>query len=1197
MCMFPSRLIFSSTHTVFTNSHFEIVCVLRVAQPICVVFVIQCQRTCIVSAALQRVGQILDGERHPVCIGTPAEDAAAASSSSSLHSYDDKFAVTEFCTNTAIAALVNALATLGLNDSGGSTLSSSIDTALPPTTTTTTNNSMNAQATVLSWVHGNSNNQTSNNENTDKNDEMEEDSDQKKSTPSKKKTVTLRFLAEDTCTFFKEEDVEIVDSTPTVETTSTTTNNNNNSKTTTASGVGGFFGTGSSHNNNMSNNTGKEEVTQTTTRVVRRVKEYHWKVGIRYQILLFPGTPTNNLEQNAIVLQQRSAETILVTQQLSSTGAAAIPRNRNAQKSPIPERTVHPPVDANLTWLWSMIHATDQSCQFAIPRNTDTCRTPRRNAPVDAAVACLQGLNDWARITRGYFVQRVEEEILKKDNPVHPRRHPQQPTVANHNLGSSVIMEPGDTGTMQGLAKEPTFNGQRIRIVEYNREQQRYKAEPVDSNAGLPPTLSIKPANIRPDNQPPAALQQQPLSPTNAPPLQSIVDQDIFCPVLPLLENGSVLPLADVNDLLQEQSRSLDEAVENLYTLYPPRHLMKLVSVTEATIVMLCKHLEQLTVQHHGCVDYVEDLLKQQLVAAIGKEISRTDFEQFMRFYYPKFMRPMYCPSPFSRAIGRPGHYPDGILSIEATLPSSSSTRTIDIASSSSSAEPIATWVKSIAGVDSPSIFIPIHATASVEITGDCFLHGWMQHRFLSKPKPEFQLACRARQFSSFLIILGTVSGPDKFEPKDAIVLQNKDEVLIPLLTTVLPSAKEFKDAIHSLSPEQQEFAKAFRGMQLESSVFGICVVQIKPQLEKLLGLPNGALTKEIQLTQDLMSLFIEYQVPSDLMTFDGAAESTQAEKLDAVRGHVSSIKAMIEASKANQLKDEAMKADMRAEMAFAGPEAAVSVQAAPVYSMMTMQGVANDQSQLRGSSLRSIQSNRRRLLSAVEGRSPTNVSVQEQSMTQQQRRMNENVKSDRKQSTPNVPPQSVVGNNTLVGTFLSSKESSDNGLNAISAEDFTMIPKLLDAKIEALDNDNALRSTTIKAGRNWTRTRQENFLTRLATRTLGTDEIVSEKKMAFDLLDAISRSGTLAIDCAELHVFIAMSHCFENDVLGTVVQDNINPIAKVEQSSLLLASTIHGQDDINQFIEHDTDRQRIQSSFPRLFNPSRSITEVIEEE
>ena len=81
------------------------------------------------------------------------------------------------------------------------------------------------------------------------------------------------------------------------------------------------------------------------------------------------------------------------------------------------------------------------------------------------------------------------------------------------------------------------------------------------------------------------------------------------------------------------------------------------------------------------------------------------------------------------------------------------------------------------------------------------------------------------------------------------------------------------------------------------------------------------------------------------------------------------------------------------------------------------------------------------------------------------------------------------------------------------------------------------------------------NFLTDPKKNFLITDGIQTEKKKASDSLDAISRSGTLAIDCSELHVDVAVSHCFENDVMGTV-----NRMAKVERSFLLLASTVHAQ-------------------------------------
>lgn len=125
----------------------------------------------------------------------------------------------------------------------------------------------------------------------------------------------------------------------------------------------------------------------------------------------------------------------------------------------------------------------------------------------------------------------------------------------------------------------------------------------------------------------------------------------------------------------------------------------------------------------------------------------------------------------------------------------------------------------------------------------------------------ELSLVARARQFSSFIVLLGSIASADLFLPKYAIIVQNKDDLKIPLNIETIPTPKEFKDAIASLSPEQQRFAKAYRSMQLESTLFGIVVIQVKPQLEKLLNLDNDSLTKEIQLTQDLLTLFQEYQV------------------------------------------------------------------------------------------------------------------------------------------------------------------------------------------------------------------------------------------------------------------------------------------------------------------------------------------------
>lgn len=67
-----------------------------------------------------------------------------------------------------------------------------------------------------------------------------------------------------------------------------------------------------------------------------------------------------------------------------------------------------------------------------------------------------------------------------------------------------------------------------------------------------------------------------------------------------------------------------------------------------------------------------------------------------------------------------------------------------------------------------------------------------------------------------------------------------------------------------------------------------------------------------------------------------------------------------------------------------------------------------------------------------------------------------------------------------------------------------------------------------------------------------------TERNKAFDLLDALTKSGALEIEHASLHVIIASTHCFDKSLMETVIQDNVNPIEKVERSSLIVASTIH---------------------------------------
>ena len=67
-------------------------------------------------------------------------------------------------------------------------------------------------------------------------------------------------------------------------------------------------------------------------------------------------------------------------------------------------------------------------------------------------------------------------------------------------------------------------------------------------------------------------------------------------------------------------------------------------------------------------------------------------------------------------------------------------------------------------------------------------------------------------------------------------------------------------------------------------------------------------------------------------------------------------------------------------------------------------------------------------------------------------------------------------------------------------------------------------------------------------TSTLTGDAQKKEKDAAFDLLDALTKSGGLPVEHASLHVVAAM-HRFDKTVLETIVQNNMNPIDEAELS------------------------------------------------
>ncbi len=392
------------------------------------------------------------------------------------------------------------------------------------------------------------------------------------------------------------------------------------------------------------------------------------------------------------------------------------------------------------------------------------------------------------------------------------------------------------------------------------------------------------------------------------------------------------------------------------------------------------------------------------------------------------------------------------------------------------------------------------------------------------------------------------------------------------MLLDELPTAKEFKDAVKSLSPEQQRFAQAYRKMQLSSSIFGVCIVQIKPQLEALLGLPADALDKEMKLTQDLMELFVEYQVPSDMLSYSGFLENVATQdKVSNVRDNVKSVLDVINAEKEKQLKSEQAKTEMAMEGMMQGAAEEVFRCAAPVPMYETAALQAHTRLRLRSThapqQLGSMMSpamdmcaRKRKMSGFIPQESPVMCSAFASDEFQRMR-PNQEVQA-RSNSSSATRSQSIL-------------LPSDRGV------DFTLLPQILDEAVDRCAQSSALRSTTVKTG-NWSRRRQENLLTNPKQTQLSPEDTKREKNKAFDLLDALSRSGSFPIAYSDLHVIVAVTHCFDKDVMSTVICDNVNPIEKLECSTLILASAVHGVP-ARELIDDADEVQRLEGLLPLL--------------
>eukprot|EP00930_Biecheleria_cincta_P046775 TRINITY_DN3230_c0_g1_i1.p1 TRINITY_DN3230_c0_g1~~TRINITY_DN3230_c0_g1_i1.p1 ORF type:complete len:947 (-),score=250.40 TRINITY_DN3230_c0_g1_i1:101-2941(-) len=861
---------------------------------------------------------------------------------------------------------------------------------------------------------------------------------------AKKSSVSLRFRAEERCSFVREETREEEDPRKRVEEVS----------------VGGAVRAAF------------------TSKVVNKITEYFWKFEAKCELVAVRGVGAESSDRVQLLDFAGAGEL--------KTAAKTTPRPEVAAPK-LSEEVV-------ITWLLRVQNDAGDTPQFKVDRSSKNCRTPRRNDEVEAALMHFKAFAQWSSKVSSYL---------------------------------SALMT-----TVPGVSQKFDFSA-------------------ISPESVLQPVLPLMLEDTPERSDAPA---QTPSPATST--LVSLAGD---------AAGNLLLPVADANLLLGEEIRTLREKKNALSQIFPADGL---ASAIVASTRLTLEHCDLVCKAWADAVAYVEDMLRKQLVAAIGKEVSPADFASYMTFHNRKLFKPEYGPKPFCYAVRRSErHSPEGTVSIEEDA--------VGPGGDSNISQPIV----SICAKSSTESFMtmPLSASTTVSFGGDRYLHAYLSHQFSSQSGSQLSLAAKARQFSSFLVIVGRVASASSFEPKYAAIVQNKDELIIPLDLSTIPTPKEFKDAIESLSPEQQSFAKAFRAMQLESTLFGILVVQIKPQLEQVLNLADDSLTKEIKLTQDLMQLFIKYQIPTDLLSFDGnvagpdAAEivaASAADRLEAVKSHVKAMTDMIEQEKKEELEQRKKEAQYSNPFAKAeGPLMdlmSVELQCAEMAAPM-MKSASRPASGSRGMMAFSAAAPAPPAMCCAAAAAPP---------------------PGPPSAVPPPPPPQQPQPQLQPPQQQQQQQQEDrataSGQSSTGTRDYTQVPKQMDEKFEKLDTDAALRPTIINPSKTWTKKAQEALLAKPKTSTLGNDEQKNEKHAAFDLLDALTKSGALPLTHASLHVVVAATHCFDKSVMETIVQDNMNPIEKVERSCLIMASTVHQAPPAA--LINEAHQARVNSTSPMLF-------------
>lgn len=274
---------------------------------------------------------------------------------------------------------------------------------------------------------------------------------------------------------------------------------------------------------------------ETTTRVTRTVTEFVWALAAEWRVEAVRGTGRG--EGDVLLLASRANGR--AEQRTSSKDARLPPRQATTAEAP-------------LTWLLRALDASAPGlpARVVVDRSADSCKTPRRNATAEAALACFGSLDAVLSAVTGF----VSGPLANAARLAFPDAPPQLDVARADDLVVPAVLF--DTGA--------PARGQQAAGAAAATD-----APPASTLALLPPPDSAAPA---------------------------------------------VLDLSALNDVVAEARTALRVRVGDAALAAGGRGTSRLLGGEEAAALVGAAYALRLTAHARDGLDYVEGMLRDQLV-------------------------------------------------------------------------------------------------------------------------------------------------------------------------------------------------------------------------------------------------------------------------------------------------------------------------------------------------------------------------------------------------------------------------------------------------------------------------------------------------------------------------------------------------------------------------------------------------------